>query len=339
MKMTLSYRYLEANLNILDKLGFPKAQALDSLGLDEASLESAVDRMDLDPFVDCINAAADFTSDFNIALRLGHKFRVGTFGQTGNIYGYCKNLEQVIPMNDRYQKIAIDAGRVEYMQDPSGGHHMCFRPYYSDMKKYRPITDIIMASYVTTYRWLTWGSGEKILSTHLPYPRPTDISAHHVIFQSDIKFESPHTCLEFSESAMLQDITTHDPERLARAQIKLDRILGLQMALKAFETAVDAGIRGALQSGEVSSHIVAERMGLSWSALRSQLKESGEGIRPRVERIRKAMFIEEYEAGRSFSQIAMSLAYNDQAAMNRAFRRWFDITPSEWRKQNPREKL
>ena len=240
-------------------------------------------------------------------------------------------------MNDRYQKIAIDAGRAKYMKDSAGAQHMCFEPYYSDIEKYRPITDIIMASYVTTYRWLTWGSGETIISTHLPYACPDDISTHQDIFQSQINFGSKLTCLEFSENAMSQDITTHDPERLSRAQIKLDRILGLQMAFQAFEKAVDAAIRGALESGEVSSHIVAERLGLSWSALRTQLKDSGEGIRPRIDRIRKDMFVEKYEAGQSFSQIAMSLAYNDQAAMNRAFRRWFEMTPSDWRKQKAKK--
>jgi AraC-like DNA-binding protein len=38
------------------------------------------------------------------------------------------------------------------------------------------------------------------------------------------------------------------------------------------------------------------------------------------------------EAGKSFAQISMSLAYNDQPAMNRAFKRWFGMTPSQWRK-------
>lgn len=337
--MTLSYRYLSANLDILDKFGFPKNRALDILGLDATKLETSSDRMSLDPFIDCINAAAAFTSDPNIALRMGYKFRVGTFGQTGNLYAYCETLKEVIPMNDRYQKAAIDAGNVEYMIDPFGGHHMCFRPYYSDAIRYRPITDMIMASYVTTYRWLTWGSGEDILSTHLPYPRPKDISAYEEIFQSDLVFESEHTCLEFSEVAMSQTITTHDPERLSRAQIKLDKILGVQMATQSFEHAVMAALRGAVESGQVSSHIVAERMGLSWSVLRTQLNASGEGMRPRLDRIRKSMFIEKHNTGQSFSEIAMSLAYNDQAAMNRAFRRWFGMTPSEWRRQQAQNKL
>jgi AraC-like DNA-binding protein len=230
--------------------------------------------------------------------------------------------------------VAIDAGNVEYMRDPFGGHHMCFRPYYSDIEKYRPITDMIMASYVTTYRWLTWGSGESILSTRLPYSRPEDVATHVEIFKSDLIFDSDNICLEFSELAMTQRITTHDPERLARTRIKLDRILGVQMASKDFEQAVEAAIYGALEAGHVSSHIVADRMGMSWSSLRSKLNESGEGIRERIDRVRKRVFIEKYEEGLSFSQIAMSLAYNDQAAMNRAFRRWFGMTPSDWRRQN-----
>jgi len=335
MKMTLSHYYLEANLDILEGLGFPKSRALKHLGLTVSPLETPLARLDIEPFIDCINAAAEFVSDDNIALRLGHKFRVGNFGQTGNLYAYSANLKAVILMNDLYQKVAIDAGRVEYVKDPAGGHHMCFRPYYSDIDRYRPITDMIMASYVTTYRWLTWGSGESILTSRLPYSRPNDISAHEEIFKSGLIFDSTDICLEFTELAMTQRITTHDPERLARTRIKLDAILGVQMASQDFEQAVTTAILGALDAGQVSSHIIADRMGLSWSSLRSKLTESGEGIRSRIDRVRKRKFIEGYKAGLSFSQIAMSLAYNDQAAMNRAFKRWFDMTPSEWKRQNP----
>ena len=338
MEMTLSHHYLDANLNILDNLGFPKALALDILALEGVVLKNSFDRMSLDPFVDCLEAAIDFTSNPNIALHLGHKFRVGTFGRTGNLYAYCENLREVISMNNRYQKIAIDAGNVNYMSDDIGGHYMCFEPYYSDIEKYRPITDIIMASYVTTYRWLTWGSGEGIGLTHLPYPEPDDIRPHEEIFKSDLIFDSKYTRLGFSETAMSQHITTHDPERLAQVQIKLDRLLGLHMAIEAFEQGVDAAIKGAVETGQVTSTIVAERMGMSWSALRTQLNASGETMRPRLDRIRKEMFAEKYKSGQSFSQIAMSLAYNDQAAMNRAFKRWFGMTPSQWQKQQAPEK-
>ena len=113
MKMTLSHRYLMANLQILDSLGYPKAKALDDLGIDESLLNIARERISLDQFVACINAAAEYTSNPNIALRLGNKFRVGNFGETGNLYSYCKSLGDIVRLNDRYQKLAIDAGSVK----------------------------------------------------------------------------------------------------------------------------------------------------------------------------------------------------------------------------------
>ena len=332
MKMTLSHRYLMANLQILDSLGYPKAKALDDLGIDESLLSIARERISLDQFVACINAAAEYTSNPNIALRLGNKFRVGNFGETGSLYSYCKSLGDIVRLNDRYQKLAIDAGSVKLVPGQSGRYKMVFNPYYEDMEKYRPITDLIMAAYMTTYSWLIWGLGETILSTHLSYPRPDDITAHAEIFRSELIFGSRETFMEFSETTVSEVITTHNPEKLSRVILKLDKMLGLQMESHAFEEAIEAAIRGALNSGQISTQVVAERMGMSWSTLRLRLKDSGLGFRPRLDQIRKTMFLEEYQAGKSFGQISMSLAYNDQPAMNRAFKRWFGMTPSKWQK-------
>ena len=235
-------------------------------------------------------------------------------------------------MNNLYQKIAIDAGQVEYIRYSDGSHHMCFKPYYTDYAQYRILTDMILASYITAYRWLSWGSGEDIIAARLPYV-PEDQFQHYAdILQTPVKGGEEDICVEFSDIAMSQKLTTHDPERLARTRITLDKLLSEQIATQVFEDAVEAAIRGAIEAGQVSSETVAQRMGVSHFALRTQLATTGEGIRPRMDQVRKALFIEKFEAGYSFSQIAMDLAYNDQAAMNRAFRRWFGMTPSEWRR-------
>lgn len=329
--MTLSHRYLNANLMILNSLGFPKAMAMECLDVDERALQASKERMCLDRFAAFVAHASDYTKNPNIALRMGHKFRVASFGQTGGVYSHCKTLADVIRLNNRYQKLAIDAGTVDSIKLANGNYRMFFRPYYEDVEKYRSITDIIMASYMTTYSWLTWGSGEGVLETHLPYARPKNIDAHDEIFRSDVVFNSPETFMEFSSVTGAHIITTHNPEKLTQERMKLDKVLGIEMESRAFERAVETALRGALDEGQVSSHLIAERMGLSWSVLRTRLQATGEGIRPRLDRTRKALFIEKYEAGESFAQIANALAYNDQPAMNRAFKRWFNMTPSQWR--------
>ena len=334
MKMSLSYQYLDANLDILDGLGFPKARALNVLNMSVSDLAVSHERLGIDAFQACLTAAAEFTSDENIGLRLGHKFRVGAFGSTGSLYSYCENLEQVIAMNNLYQKIAIDLGQVEYFLKSDGSHHLCLRPYYSDVAAYRLLTDMILAANITAYRWLSWGSGEDIICARLPYIRDDQIQTYADILQTPVKRDAPEICVEFSDAAMSQNITTHNPERLARTRIRLDKLLGEQTDKLTFEAAIEAAIRGAIDAGTVSFHVVAKRMGMSESVLRAQLAVTGKGFRPRLNRVRKSLFVEKYEAGHNFSQIALDLAYNDQAAMNRAFRRWFGMTPSQWRKKH-----
>ncbi len=334
MKMTLSNAYLSANLDILQRLGFPRSYSLDLMELDEERLRPPVGRVSIDKFLTCIIAAANHTSNRQIGLLLGLKFRVGSFGGTGAIYSYCEDLEEVMTMNNLYQKLAIDAGEVKYQQDPDGGHHMCFTPHYTDLKHYRYITDIIMASYVTTYRWLSWGSGEDVVSATLPYVQPSEYTEYVDLLETHVELNSERICVEFSDIAMSQKLTTRNPERLARARLALDKLIGQQTSADDFEKGLDAAIRGAIETGQVSAQVVADRMGLSPSAFRTRLAETGEGFRPKLDKIRKSIFIEKNNEGRSFSQIALALAYNDQAAMNRAFRRWFDMTPTEWLAEN-----
>ena len=330
MEMTLSNQYLNANLDILQQLGFPRDEALKVLTMDEADVLRSNDRLSIDKFLSCLIAASDYTSNQRIGLHMGLKFRVGGLGDTGSIYSYCDNLEEVMTIHNLYQRAAIDAGQIKYLQKPDGTHHMCFIPHYSDLARYRLITDVLVAAYVSTYRWLSWGGGEDIVCTQLPYVKAGEQAAYEDLLKTRIDLDAKHICLEFSELAMSQKLTTRDPERLARKRMTLDKIFGQQTASADFEKGVEAAIRGAIENGHVSAQIVADRMGLNASTFRTHLAATSEGMRPRVDRIRKAMFIEKNKAGLTFAQISHDLAYNDQAAMNRAFRRWFDMTPTQW---------
>ncbi len=339
MKMTLSYRYLSANLDLLAGFGFSRDLSLKTLNMTETMFNAGEARLEIDRFLEVLDLAAKTLSSPNIALRLGHKFRVSTFAETGSVYGYCETLEDVIQMNGQYQKLAIDAGEISYVRGDKGEHYMNFAPFFTDVEKYRPIIDIIMGAYGTAYRWLSWGSGEDILDVELPYKQPSRIEDHEAIYQTTILFNAERTCIHFSEAAIQQKLTTRDPEKLRHAKMKLDRLLGAQAACASFDAAVDAAILAAIRNGHVTSHIVADRMNLTWSAFRTHLKTSGFKFRDRLDHVRQDLFRKHYHAGHSFSQIAMALAYNDQPAMNRAFRRWYGMTPTQWGETQEATKL
>ena len=187
-----------------------------------------------------------------------------------------------------------------------------------------------MGAYGTTYRWLGWGIGGDIKAVHLPYPAPSNTDMHKQLFQADLHFDAPVAAIEFPAKMMVQQLTTHDPEKLARAIAQLDRVIGSSSAVKSLKDAVGQAMRRALDTGTISSTIIADRLEMTPQEFRSEMLKTKLSYRNILEEVRKDLFLEQYHAGESFAQISQNLAYNDQAAFTRAFKRWYGLSPGQW---------
>jgi len=334
MKMTLSHRFLDVKLDILDRLGFDKEESIDSLELTNNWQEKPAARFSLDVFLTLLEIAAVRLNDPHIGLRMGHSFRISTYARTGSLYGFCKDLKHVIEMNSRYQRLAIDAGEIVYAQE-NARHYMHYKTYYSDQPAYRQITDMIMGAYGTAYRWLSWASGEDLSAMVFPYEQPEDTTLYETFFQCPLHFDaqSKSAALIFSDAAVAHKLPTYDSEKLALARAQLDALLNKDQATQSLNTAIEAAIRGAMATGQVTTQSVANRMGKDGLDLQIELKKSGQNFRDKVDQIRQEVFKELYNTGQSFAEISQALAYNDQPAFNRAFKRWYDTSPTKWAKE------
>ena len=330
----MSPDYLLAQVDILKALGFSEKQFWNAFEFDKKRLSNKHLRIPIDAIVPVFKEAENALNDPFIGLRLGFQFRIGQFSQTGAIYSYCENLPQVIKMNQRYQKLAIDVAQIDYnihATPPNSEQHlMQFMTYYEDHEYYRHITDLVMGAYGTTYRWLGWGIGGDIKAVHLPYPAPSNTDMHKQLFQADLHFDAPVAAIEFPAKMMVQQLTTHDPEKLARAIAQLDRVIGSSSAVKSLKDAVGQAMRRALDTGTISSTIIADRLEMTPQEFRSEMLKTKLSYRNILEEVRKDLFLEQYRAGKSFAQISQNLAYNDQAAFTRAFKRWYGLSPGQW---------
>ena len=153
---------------------------------------------------------------------------------------------------------------------------------------------------------------------------------HKQLFQADLHFDAPVAAIEFPAKMMVQQLTTHDPEKLARAIAQLDRVIGSSSAVKSLKDAVGQAMRRALDTGTISSTIIADRLEMTPQEFRSEMLKTKLSYRNILEEVRKDLFLEQYRAGKSFAQISQNLAYNDQAAFTRAFKRWYGLSPGQW---------
>lgn len=96
----------------------------------------------------------------------------------------------------------------------------------------------------------------------------------------------------------------------------------------------DAGtqIRLALSAGEPSLELIAEQLELTAAGLQRRLREAGLSFSQLVENTRRELALHYLrQPQRPISELAPMLGYSETSAFSRAFRRWFGVSPRQWR--------
>jgi len=330
--MTISLQYLAIQLDALESFGFKRSDSLTALHLSEADFENPRERIEAARVERMYEIAAKTLNDKRIAIRVGYKFRVHDYQKTGSIYSYCDNVAQVLELNTRYQCLAVDIGQPEYRIE-NGRHFFLFNPY-EEAKDMPHVMGAIFGAWATAFRWLCWASGYELKEAHVMFKAPIDISFYQEVMQCPISFEMPRNHVEFHIGSMHKPLITRDPEKLAHSIAILDRLLKRGNESDNFINSFKASIQASMAEGHVNLSIVAERMNMSERQLRNKLKALELSFRDMLEKERKQRFLQFHAAGESFASIAQALAYNDQAAFNRAFKRWYNMSPSQYTASN-----
>ena len=159
---------------------------------------------------------------------------------------------------------------------------------------------------------------------------PEDISFYQEVVQCPIIFGMPRNHVEFHPESIIKPLITRDAEKLAQSISILDKLLNRGNESENFMTAITASAQAAMAEGHVSLPIVAGRMDMSERQLRNKMTSLKLSFRDVLEQERKRRFRQLHAKGESFASIAQALAYNDQAAFNRAFKRWYNMSPSQY---------
>ena len=327
-RSTLSSLYLDSQLEGLEAAGFPRARALKGLGLDDAQLDDPRFRLPVSELARLFGKASSELDNPHLGLEVGANFRVSSFAKSGRMYAFCDTLRDVVRMNGRYQRLAIDAGEISLLED--GGTYLSFLPYESEGEGNRHVIESIFASYGTAFQWLSWAAGKSNKSVTFAHPLRGNAAHYERVLQCPVGFGASHNSLEFDPDVVDVKLPTADPERLSMVRMQLDRLLETS-ALKTNETedAVRAAIRSCLRGGEATLSCVAEGVGRTERQLRTELKRVGTSFRSLLDDVRKEVYQHERSRGRSLAAIAQALGYNDQSAFNRAYKRWYGTSPRE----------
>jgi AraC-like DNA-binding protein len=271
-------------------------------------------------------------SDAGFPIEFARSMRLDDYAALGLACKTAETLGVALKRTARYLALYTNAVKFELRVERRNAVVVLHRGGRGSVG-YRASMESSIAELAASIRAMA-GAPVQIHAVTFAHPAPADLSAHREHFRCELLFDAENYGVVLPAAAL------STPLRLADAGLSQFMLAHLDAKAAAsveprsvLDDVIDA-ISHELPSGPPQVKRVASRLGLSPRTLQRRLREAGHTFQGLVTHTRqvlaRAMLL---ESAHSLPEIGFLLGYSEPSAFHRAFRRWFDLTPAEFRKR------
>ncbi|QKZ03542.1 AraC family transcriptional regulator [Pseudomonas eucalypticola] len=299
------------------------------LGLDFSALDDPDARFTQDSMTRLWTLAVEISGNPAIGLNMARVVRPASFHVVGYALMSSRTLAEGFARLVRYQRIIAESADVSFKMLPEG-YGLILTVHGDHLVPTRQSAEASLACALSLCSWLTGRSLQprKVL---FQAPEPVDLEPYRRAFHAPMAFSAAHDALIFEPADMEVPLPTAN-EAMAALH---DRFAGEYLARFA-EGRVTHQARQVLcrllPQGEPKREAVAQVLHLSQRTLQRRLREEGTSFQALLDDTRREL-AEQYMAQPQMTllEAAYLLGFADPSNFFRAFRRWFDTTPGEYR--------
>jgi AraC-like DNA-binding protein len=314
-----------------EELGLDRAQLMSAAGIEEGSLRDPDSRVPVRRIFLLWRACLERCSDPTVGLRMGSGTALRDVGLVGYAMANRRTLRGALECLSRYSRILTEVfqcslrgeeDRVPVLLD---GHPL--------LDALRAPVDSRLSLVLRAARELV-GEDLAPVETRFPYAEPAETSGHRRLFRSDLSFGRPSAALVFRRGDLERPVRTAD-ETLGGYLIELaEGILASMSEERSFAQRVERALWTDLSAGRPGLARTARRLGISVRTLQRRLAEEKTSFGALLEGLRRRMARTLLEdPSLAVYEVSFLLGYSDPSTFHRAFRRWNDLSPHEYRRQ------
>lgn len=322
-------------IDFIDSHGGNAETVLHRAGIDVSWLTDPTLPLDLAAYVQMMEESAAQTGNGNFGLWYGQQFQPQNLGLIGGVTlaapTLLSALEALAGLFPYHQQVTHTAFR-----EAGGMVALEYRILDGAILARRQDAELTMGMFVNVLRSVfgpTWAPEE----VHFEHPRPEQAQEHARAFQAPLHWGQRTNALIFKRPA--EDIA------MPGADIKQMDRLRRQLLHAAHGSAgevplirrVQAEIRSRLVDGTPYIEDVAEALDIRRWTLQRALADEGVSFSDMVEQVRHQLarlYVQQTHV--PIADIAFLLGYSEISAFSRAFTRWFDRSPRQFRAHEPR---
>lgn len=314
---------------MLRKRGVDVSCLLDGTGLNWPQLLNAERGLSFAQLRSLILAALRQSVSPLLGMELGAALPVSAHGQVGYAAMASKTLEQAFEVISRYSRLRSNA--FEWRLSGARGQCAVRIQECIDLHDVRiPILEAVSTMQLKVIEALL-GYAPENMELRLPYRRPLWHAEYTPRFAVRIVFDADCLELRFPENLLAAPCLSADPGAYAAARRDCEQGLA-QLALEGdLLQQISARLR-ACEERYPGCDEMATQFHMSARTLMRRLKERGTSYQELLDEARKERaqwFL--LHTGDSVEIVAERLGYLDTSNFSRTFRRWFGMSPKEFR--------
>jgi len=308
---------------------------LHQLNVDKDTLVDDEGLMPMSKFVMIVEEAAKYIEDENLGL---HFYQNVDFRRLG-IFGYVllnsKTIGEALHFTSRYYCLFQQG--MEYKLDINDDFAvLSYNITTKNFPKSRQDAEMTLMGAITLVRFLYGGIWEPA-AVHFTHAAPEDLSEHIKLLGSNVHFNKPVNRVFIDKKLLNIPVHNIDVQLKKSLTITMEQLLSInqeQLEQDWFHPFQEK-IINSLENGVPKIDDIAEKMFISKRTLQRRLSDKGLSFLSVVENIRYQLS-SNYLSGSEIllQDIAIILGYSDVSSFSRAFKRWTNMTPLEFRKKN-----
>ncbi|HKR40407.1 MAG TPA: AraC family transcriptional regulator [Paraburkholderia sp.] len=228
-----------------------------------------------------------------------------------------------------YTLVVSNAAEILLHED-SGGLSVTMSVVGNERPVPRQRIEFMLITILNFCRWLT-GRDLRPLAADFTSPEPSEMQAYLQAFRCPMHFNAPIHRLLFAREDVDQPLPTYNP-KLAEVHQRYVSEHQHRLENSSFSFKARGFIIPKLSGGDLQRGEVAKAMHMSERTLQRRLQEEGTSFQQLVDDIRRELardYLSENKV--TLRQTAFLLGFSDQSTFFRACKRWFEMSPGEYR--------
>ncbi|WP_242121581.1 AraC family transcriptional regulator [Aestuariivivens sediminicola] len=265
------------------------------------------------------------------AIRVGQQMKIEDYGVLGLSWRTCSKVKEIFERSERYFKLLSNTYKWEVKEGKVTSHIILNR---DDNRRGLQLSS--EASLSATVVVVQAMSEKKLCPTEVSFKHnpPKDLSSFNEAFKCPVNFNQPIYSISYRTDDL--NLTTAKADASINGYLLKqvdEQTKGIKIPGSKLVRDIELLIQDALPTGIPSIHHIANLTAMSNRTLTRRLSEAGVTYRDLIKKTQEHLAKEMLSNNvYNIGEIAFLTGFSEQSAFNRAFKKWTDLTPSEFRK-------